>query len=290
MKKMILRSIGLYLNGLARIAPRKAARLGFDLFCYPFRVQINSKQKRFLDTAVQSSFEYNGVKIQTYQWGRGIKNILLLHGWQSHTYRWKKYIESLPKDDYTIHAFDAPGHGLSGGRFLSVPLYSEVIENFIGRIGNIETIISHSLGSFSALYTFYRKPDLPSNNLVTLSSPGEAQEFFDFYKKSLALSETCVNLIVNRFEDLFQRSPRDFSAPFFASSLKVPGLIIHDEEDDDTSVTHSKRIHAAWRNSRFIVTKGFGHNLRSDEVVKEVIKFVNQPSPHRSTPETSFVF
>jgi len=282
MKKMILRSIGLYLNSLALIAPRKTARLGFDLFCYPFRVPINAKQKVFLNTAVQSSFAFNGLMIQTYRWGSGPKNILLLHGWQSHTYRWKKYIESLSKEEYSIYAFDAPGHGLSSGKFLSVPLYSEVIENFIGRIGTIETIISHSIGSFSALYTFYRNPEIPSNNLVTLASAGEAQEFFDFYKKSLALSTKSAGLIANRFEELFQKAPRDFSAPFFASSMKVRGLIIHDEADDDTSVIHSLRIHAAWKNSRLITTKGLGHNLKSDEVVNEVIKFVNQPSLHQS--------
>lgn len=273
-----MKSIGLSLNILAYISPRKAAQIGLNLFCYPFRVPLNSKQKAFLDSATQSSFEHKGVRIQTYRWGSGPRNILLVHGWQSHTYRWKRYIESFPKEEYTIYAFDAPGHGLSSGKFLSVPLYSEVIENFIGRTGKMESIVSHSIGSFSALYTFYRNPTLTSDNLVTLASPGEAQEFFDYYARSLSLSEKSSNLISNRFEDLFQRSPGYFSAPRFASSLSVPGLIIHDEDDDDTSVLHSRRIHEAWKTSRFIMTKGFGHNLRSDQVVQEVIRFLRRPS------------
>lgn len=290
MKQMIFRSIGLCLNALAFVAPRKAARLGLDLFCRPVRTPITPKQKAFLETAAQSGFEHNGIKIQTYRWGNGPKNILLLHGWQSHTYRWKKYIETLPLENFTIHAFDAPGHGLSGGRFLSVPLYSEVIENFIDSIGKTETIISHSLGSFSALYTLYRRPDLASKNLVTLSSPGEAQEFFDFYKMSLGLSAKAVNLIANRFEDLFQKSLRDFSAPVFASTLKISGLIIHDEEDNETSIAHAKRIHDVWRNSQFLITRGLGHNLRSDEVVNAVFKFVNRSSAHLSVAEPSIKF
>jgi pimeloyl-ACP methyl ester carboxylesterase len=278
MKKLIMKSIGLYLNFLAYIFPQKAARIGLNLFCYPFRVPLNPKQKAFLDSAAQSSFEHKGVRIQTYRWGSGPRNILLVHGWQSHTYRWKRYIESISKEEYSIYAFDAPGHGMSGGKFLSVPLYSEIIENFISRTGKMESIVSHSIGSFSALYTFYRNPTLASNNLVTLASPGEAQEFFDFYARSLSLSEKSISLISNRFEDLFQRSPRYFSAPRFASSLNVPGLIIHDEDDDDTSVSHSRRIHEAWKTSRFIMTKGFGHNLRSDLVVQEVINFLSRPS------------
>ncbi|MBA4055172.1 MAG: hypothetical protein C0490_10705 [Marivirga sp.] len=276
MKKLIMKGIGLYLNSLAHIAPRKTAHFGFDLFCHPFRVPINAKQRAFLETASQSAFHYNGIKLRTYQWGNGPKNILLLHGWQSHTYRWKKYVESINKDEYTIHAFDAPGHGLSEGKFLSVPLYSEIIEDYIGRMGDVETIISHSIGSFSAIYTVYRNQNLPIKKLVSLASPGEAQEFFDFYKKSLALSEKSAGLIADRFYELFQKTPGDFSAPRFATALNIPGLIIHDQEDDDTSDIHSKKIHAAWKGSTFISTRGFGHNLRSDEVIKQVINFVGQ--------------
>lgn len=276
MKKLIMKGIGLYLNSLAHVAPKKAAHFGFELFCRPFRIPINAKQKAFLETASQSEFHHNGIKVQTYQWGRGSKNILLLHGWQSHTYRWKKYVESLSKDEFTIHAFDAPGHGLSEGKFLSVPLYSDVIEGYISRIGSVETVIGHSIGSFSAMYTFYRNRNLPIKKLVSLASPGEAQEFFDFYTKSLALSEKCAGLIAMRFFELFRKTPGDFSAPRFATVLNIPGLIIHDEEDEDTSDVHSKKIHAAWKGSTLISTKGFGHNLRSDEVIKQVISFVDQ--------------
>ncbi len=288
MKTLILRSMGIYLNSLSLIAPGKAAQLGFNLFCYPFRPTINSKQRAFLKSADQGTFEHNGVKIQCYRWGTGPKNILMLHGWQSHTYRWKKYIESLNKEEYSLHAFDAPGHGLSGGKFLTVPLYSEVIENYISRIGPLDSTISHSIGSFSALYTFYKNPKLSSGRIVTLASPGEAQEFFDFYQRSLALSNRCIQYVTDRFEEVFQMKPSGFSAPYFASSIQVPGLIIHDEEDDNTPVIHSRRIHEAWKNSRFIATKGLGHNLRSDDVVNEVMKFIQEPNFYQSASNDAF--
>lgn len=278
-----MKGVGLYLNSLAHVAPRKAAKIGFDLFCHPLRVPIHAKQRAFLESASQTAFVHGGIKLKTYQWGNGPKNILLLHGWQSHTYRWKKYIESLSKDEYTIHAFDAPGHGLSEGRFLSVPLYSEVIEDFIGRIGDVETIIAHSIGSFSAIYTYYRNKNLPIRNLVSLASPGEAQEFLEYYKKSLSLSEKSARLIAERFFEIFQKTPGDFSAPRFATALNIPGLIIHDEEDEDTSSVHSKKIHAAWKGSTLISTRGFGHNLRSDEVIRQVVHFIDrQISSHKA--------
>jgi pimeloyl-ACP methyl ester carboxylesterase len=276
MKAFITKSIGAGLNTLAHIAPARTARIGFELFCSPFRVPINEKQKAFLNTATQQTFNHKGNKIQTYRWGNGEKKILLLHGWQSHTYRWKIYVEALSKD-HTVYTLDAPGHGLSGGKLLNVPLYSEVIEEQLRRMESTDTIITHSLGGFATFYTFYRNPELHANKIITLASPGEAQEFFDFYKRSLRLSKKTSQLIVNRFEETFQKTPEFFSAPVFASSLKIPGLIIHDVEDSETPFHHAERIHRAWKNSKLIRTKGFGHNLKSQEVVKEVIQFVNDP-------------
>jgi pimeloyl-ACP methyl ester carboxylesterase len=276
MKALIPRIIGAGLNTLAYVAPTRAAHLGFELFCRPIRVPIKEKQKSFLDTAWQEAFDHNGTKIQTYRWGNGDKKILLLHGWQSHTYRWKIYIEELSKN-YTVYSLDAPGHGLSGGNQLSVPLYSEVIEAQMKRVGRIDAVITHSLGGFSAFYTFYRNPRLTVDKIITLASPGEASEFFDFYTRTLRLSEKSTKLIAKRFTEHFQKTPAFFSAPEFASSLTIPGLIIHDESDDETPFYHAERIHKAWKKSKLIKTKGFGHNLKSMEVTKEVIQFVHDP-------------
>ena len=186
MKALIPRIIGAGLNTLAYVAPAKTAHIGFELFCKPLRVPIKQKQKSFLDTAWQETFDHNGIKIQTYRWGNGYKKILLLHGWQSHTYRWKIYIEELSKN-YTVYSLDAPGHGLSGGNQLNVPLYSEVIEAQMKRIGKVDAMITHSLGGFSTFYTFYRNPQLMADKIIALASPGEAAEFFDFLYQSLAI-------------------------------------------------------------------------------------------------------
>lgn len=276
MKSLMMKSMGLYLNSLALIMPRKAARIGFNLFCSPFRTPVNIKHKQFLDTAEQSDFEYNGIQIRTYKWGSGENKILFLHGWQSHTYRWKNYIDSLNDKGYTLYAFDAPGHGLSGGKYLNVKIYSEVIETFLTKVAGVETIICHSVGSFSAIYALHRNPVLPAGRLVTLASPGEASDFFDFYQHTLGLSDKAIALITDYFNLTIGITLNDFSAPAFASSLKIPGLIIHDEDDPETSVDNSRRIHNAWDGSRFVVTKGFGHNLKSGEVLKEVVSFIQQ--------------
>lgn len=285
MKTLVTKGIGLYLNTLSWIAPEKAGRVGFELFCRPFRGKISPQHKAFFASADQFTITHKGEKIQLYKWGQGEKKIMFVHGWQSHTYRWKKYIEELNKEEFTIYSIDAPGHGLSSGKFMSLPLYSEVVEKAIRQLGKMDAVISHSIGGFTSIYTFYTHADLTPKKLVALASPGEVREFFDFYKAQLSLSERTLARILTHFKKEIGATPDFFSASKFASTLTNQGLLIHDEEDNETSVDNSKAIHQNWKNSILIVTKGKGHNLRSEEVASQVIKFV---SDIQDEPQTVF--
>lgn len=276
MKTLLVKLIGLYLNTLAVVSPAVAARKGFLLFCRPFRLPITQKQREFFNSADKFSLELDGHQVQGYKWGRGPKSILFLHGWQSHTYRWKSYIEALSKDEYTIYALDAPGHGLSSGDFLSVPLYSSLIEDFIKRNDGVHSVVAHSLGGFSLLYTFYRFPLLPVNNIILMAPPGEAKDFISVFKNTLGISNRAVNLVIDHFVSRYNVSPEYFSTARFAPSVNVKGLIIHDEEDPEAPYHYSIPLQKTWEKSRLVTTKGFGHNLRSSAVVKEVVEYIQE--------------
>lgn len=268
--------VGMYLDTLSVVAPSKAAKKGFLIFCHPFRIPISQKQLAFFNTAEKFQLSHHGHMIQGYRWGRGKKKILFLHGWQSHTYRWKTYVEALPKDEYSVYALDAPGHGLSSGNFLSVPLYSSLIETFIRDQNGLHSIVAHSLGGFSLLYSFYREPQLPVDRIVLLAPPGEAGEFISAFQKTLGVSDKTVKLVVDHFAQQFQVTPDFFSARKFAERLGVKGLIIHDEDDAEAPYHHSVPLQRAWAKSRLVTTKGFGHNLKSSSVVNEVIDYISE--------------
>ncbi len=170
--KTLLRMMGLGLNALSLIAPRRAGHYGFKLFCRPFRTPLKSHHRHFFASAHPFTFHHQGNLIQGYRWGNGARKVLFLHGWQSHSYHWKRYIEAFPPEEYTLYALDAPGHGLSGGHFLTVPLYAGLIESFVRQQDKIEVVISHSLGGFSMLYALHNCPSLPVKKLVVLASPG----------------------------------------------------------------------------------------------------------------------
>src|SRR5690606_36010549 len=199
MRTLITGTAGLWLEALARVAPPYAAKQGFQLFCRPWRPPLTTKQRAFLTSATAQDLLHEGYRVKTYRWGHGPRKILLLHGWQSHTYRWKAYIDAFPEDEYTLISLDAPGHGLSSGSFLSVPLYSSLVSRLVAENGPFLGVVGHSLGGFSLLYTVYREPDLPFDRMVLLAPPGEASDFIDVFRQTLRLSNHTINLVLDYF-------------------------------------------------------------------------------------------
>ena len=276
MKTIITKVLGAYLNTLGQVAPAKAARQGFYLFCRPFRSKLTDYHKQFLRSADQFSFEHDGINIQAYRFGNGPKKVLFLHGWQSHTFRWKAYIDALDKDEYSIYAFDAPGHGQSGGSYLNVPFYGNIIIQLIETMGDVHAVVGHSLGSFSALYMLHQRPSVKVGRMILMAPPGEANDFIQFYQNTLGLNPRTMGLINEYFNREFQKPITWFSTTRFAADVNIPGLIIHDKEDREAPYHYAERINKVWPKSNLITTEGLGHNLKSQTVVKVVTEFLDQ--------------
>ncbi len=273
-KKILIFSIGLYLNVLAWIAPSKAGRKGFFLFCRPRRRPVKPHHLEFLDTSEKFTVKYAGKRVQGYRWGTGERKILLLHGWESHSYWWKGVVNSLSKEQFSLYSIDAPGHGLSEGSYLNIPHYSGLIEQLVLSHGKIHAILGHSLGAFSSVYTMHRLPQLPVSKMVVMASPGEAKEFFSHLQKVLGLSQRSMKAIRDYFVEKLGHGPDYFSLEEFASTLTLPGLIIHDAEDKEAPYQHALQAHTNWKNSEMVTTTGLGHNLKSNELIEKVKQFL----------------
>lgn len=291
MQKTITKTIGSFLNTLAIVAPQTSATLGFKLFCYPVRAKLKNHHVQFLTQAKAFTYELDRNTVQVYKWGNGSKKILFLHGWQSHTYRWKNYIESISKDEYTIYAMDAPAHGMSSGSFFTVPLYSSSIKHLLSKLGNINTVVGHSIGGFSILHLLYHE-EHPIEKLVIMGAPGEATDFLSFYKETLNLSARTAQLVKNKFESFINKPIEYYSSVRFASTMTTPGLIIHDRHDDEAMYHYAEKLNGTWPNSKLIATENLGHNLKSAEVVEHVLDFIKEPvlkkqSAHKRNPVTA---
>lgn len=275
MNKLIIRSIGLYLNTLALVAPKAAGKKGFELFCWPRRIKMKPHQLEFLNQAEEKfTLHYAGKKVQAYRWGSGDKKVLLLHGWQSHSYWWRYVINRISKEEFTIYSLDAPGHGLSEGDFLNLPHYSGLIEQFIVEQKSLHAILTHSFGGFASVYTLHRLPHLPVSKMVVMAAPGEVEHFFAYYQQMLGLSQQATRVITDHFIDAIGHPPSYFQMKEFAKTLTQSGLIIHDTDDKEAPYKNAMAINAAWKDSKLITTTGLGHNLKSKDLVEEVARFI----------------
>jgi len=271
-QKLIIFSLGAYLNVINLLSKKIGGKHAFLVFCYPFSVRLKPAQAAFLKTSRQSILDFEGKKIAVYEWGSGPQTILCLHGLHSQTFRWKKFIEELDFEKYRVVAIDAPGHGKSEGKFLNAIVYARLIEKLL-EMYSAEYILAHSLGAFGSLYLFNEKPELSPKKMALLGTPGEVSEFLEAYGKVLKINQRVYDNMHRYIEKTIGKPPSYYSAEKFAKKQTAEGLLIHDTEDVDAPYKHAQSIHRNWENSELFTTTGFGHKLRDISVVEKVVAF-----------------
>ncbi len=272
--KAVPKTIGALLNASSLVSSKYAAAKALSLFATPRKGDINQKQASFLDSAKKEQLNFNGNAIMTYQWNGHNKTILLSHGWDSNTSRWKNLIELLQAQNFNVIALDAPAHGDSESKKFNAVLYSEFINAVCQRF-NPEIIIGHSVGGMASVF-FQHKYQLDSlNKLVLLGAPSEFEAILKNYTDMLGYNSKVVKSLDKLIEDSFGAPPSAFSTAKYCKSLDVEGLIIHDKKDRIIPYCDAKLIHKNFKNSKLISTTGYGHSLNHEEVHNHIVDFIN---------------
>ncbi len=277
--KIILQLISYYFNLLAWINPKISGKQAFYLFAYPFKAKLKKSQQKFLNSAEQFKLNVENKNVQCYKWGKGKETILFVHGWQSHSYRWKPYINSFDKKKYTLYAFDAPGHGNSEGPFCSIPLYEKTMDALMSREGQMDHLIAHSIGSFACASYMYHHQYSPFS-YISLASPFTANEFIADFRKRLQLTEKVHRHMSEYFIKYTGHPIQYYSHKTFNKAIKPKNtLIIHDKQDEATPYKNGIKLNQLMKKAsmkvELLITDGFKHSLRNPSVLEKVIAFVN---------------
>ncbi|WP_121667654.1 alpha/beta hydrolase [Mesonia aquimarina] len=273
--KYLPKIIGVQLNSLHLVKPKKAVNKTFYLFCSPRRGKVKPEQAPFLAQAKAKKVKHEKHFLQTYHWpGKG-KTVLLVHGWESNSYRWKSLIEKLQAEEFNIIAFDAPAHGHSEGTYIHVPLYSACINTMLKEF-QPDFIVGHSIGAMTTVFNQHKKPEKTLEKLVLLGPPSELTEIMNDFQKILKLKPRVMKDLENHFHTTLGYKFKEFSIAGFAEKLSQKGLIIHDKYDKIAPVQASRAIHENWRESNLIETEGAGHSLNNNFINTEIIQFLNQ--------------
>jgi pimeloyl-ACP methyl ester carboxylesterase len=271
---ILTKSIGFYINSLGILFPKKAAQLAYKLFSQPRIGKLNPLAiPDFLASANLKTIDYKHHKIQTYTWQGNDNIILLVHGWESNTTRWKKLFPYLQKTGSTIVAIDAPAHGLSNGSEFNAILYSEFVKTAVDTF-QPDAIIGHSVGGMSSYYYQYKHRNLKIKKLVLLGAPSDLRVIFSNYVQLLSLNLSMKNALENYFIAKFQLQLNDFSGEIFCQHIPTKAIIAHDEKDKIVSYSEAQKLAKVYKNAKFITTKGFGHSLHNEELYQEIADFL----------------
>ena len=271
--KILPRIYGTIYNATALVHPKLVARWAFITFCTIRKGGINEQQANFLSEAVATPRAMEGLMIMEYQWGGSGDTVILVHGWESNSGRWRNLIQMLVEKDFNVVAFDAPGHGNSTGKILNVPLYARCLEEVI-QTHNPKHLIGHSVGGMTTIYNQYKNPKNGIEKIVTTAAPSEFYEIMEEYQSMLGLSSRVMASLDQLVLKKFGFRIRDFSTSAFVASNTKKGLLVHDKEDPITPYHASEKVHKAWRNSLLISTSGFGHSLHQEEVNAAIVDFL----------------
>lgn len=266
--------MGIRLMALYKIKPKKAIHKAFKLFCTPRGGFVKPNQKDFLNSHKSELISYKKIKIQTYKWSGNGPKVLLLHGWDSHSFRWKEMVGHLRKKDYDIMAFDAPAHGFSEGNLLNVPIYNEVLNIMLNK-HQPEILIGHSMGGMTAVFNQYNRTYPGLKKMILLGAPSDLKRIMDGFQKILALSDKFMSVTENYFKSRYGYKFEDFSTQKFAKTIETSTLVIHDKYDKIVPYNEAIEIERSLKNSELMITEGAGHSLHKDKIYNKVLEFLS---------------
>ena len=275
LQKLIPKLYGLYFNLLVWFIPKKIAKQAFTVFATVRKGRVLPNQKEYLDNAKFEVVTIGDNKIQVYNWPGSKETVLLIHGWESNTWRWHKLIDKLQKEDYNIIAFDAPAHGYSTGKILHAPLYAEAVQALLLKY-EPKLVIGHSMGGMTLLYNESKNPNSHIEKMVTIGSPSEFHEILTHYKNLLGFNDKVKSVIETLVQKKFNFSTEEFSSSNFVQNNNKKGLIFHDRLDKIAPYHASVDVHKHWKGSELFSTEGFGHSMHQDVVNEKIIAFLKQ--------------
>ncbi len=274
MYKIIPKIIGGLLNILTPLFPKFTRNKAFDLLCRVKRIPISEEGQFFFSKGETLWLEIAGYKTALHHWGKGPKKILFIHGWMSHSQRWKQYVESLDINEFTCYALDAPGHGASEGNFLNLEIYREAYEEALEIIGPVEVLVGHSFGNLVAGYQFLFKPNVPVASYVIMGSPSGMDALFKYFDDILGLSPRMLRNLSIKINEVLKLPIDDISIQNFFKQLNKPVLLIHEETDRITPIIPIKEAAAEADRIEVFYTTGLDHTLKSPEILKMVNNFI----------------
>lgn len=266
-----MRAIRFGIQSLWAVAPKVAAAATARLFLRtpprPKRVSTFTEGARRLDLGLSQD------RLAVWTWGEG-PTVLLVHGWGGRAAQMRSFVAPLVSAGHRVVAFDAPGHGSSAGRELSMPSFAAAIRRVGDVFGPVHAVVAHSLGA--AASTLAMSDGLAVARAVFLGPPASPVGWFESMARFLQLDATATSAARASLESRVGRRLEDLTAEVLGPQVSTPLLVVHDRGDAEVQWKEGARIARSVPGATMISTEGLGHRriLRDRTVVETAVRFV----------------
>ncbi len=264
---------------LSETAPAAAGLVADWMFFTPWRT---SRHTDWPEGGTPITASVDGVTVRGSTWGDG-PPVFLVHGWAGTGAQMGAFVAPLVDRGFRVVAWDAPGHGSSGGWRSSMVTFARVIDAMAGRFGAPPAIVAHSLGGAAAVFAARR--GLRVERLCLVGSPAHPVSWAETFAADFGLGDRAIARMKRRVEDRLRVGWDELEVPELARGLAQRFLLVHDAGDREVPPADSEEIAAVLEDVQVLRTAGLGHRriLRDPEVVQAVVEFVGRPRSAWST-------
>jgi pimeloyl-ACP methyl ester carboxylesterase len=262
---------------LSSFSKRKAAASALDLFRTP-QTRNTRLPSQIFDKAEKLQFDIDGITVHGYSWNHNVlKKVLIIHGFESSIVNFDHFVFPLMDKGYGVLAFDAPGHGRSGGTTITAPLFANMIKMICEKYGPVQSFMAHSFGGLTLSMALENMEHNESFKVVFIAPLTELKTAAENFFHLLNLDEKVQKEFEELITDLGGHSVEWYSIGRAIKNINSQVLWLHDEDDDQTPIRDALKVKKEnLHNVKFLITKGLGHSqiYNDKEVVQEIIDFL----------------
>lgn len=264
-----------YISLLEKMSFKLAAKEITRRFFSPIPYKTPLRELPFIESAECSPILVGSTRGSVHILGEGKKVAVFIHGWSGRGSQVFALAPALVEAGFKVYAITAPAHGNNPGKTTHMLEFADTIKALFQDIGKFDALIAHSIGGAAAINAVAE--GVKVDKLVILGAPSSISNVIVDFCNRLHLSERYNQYISRYLKENYHSDVESFSPMRVITQIaETPGLIIHDKEDIDVNYREAERLHNAWPNSQFLLTKGLGHRriLNDPKVIQATVDFI----------------
>lgn len=254
-----------------------AGWLAFLMFLKPPRRRLEPADAPILAQAQRTTRRCGGDRFTVWHWEQaGGPVVVLLHGWGSHAARFANFVAPLKAAGFSVIGIDAPAHGTSPGQFSDLPRFRDSLAEVLRAHEPIHAVVGHSLGGGAVLTVLAETADHHPKKICLFGVPSDMDYILESFAMMLGLKPRALANLRARFNRKFGRAASTVSVAAAAPSVRIPVLVVHDEDDNVAPIAQGAALVAAIPGAQLWRTRGLGHSgaLRHAETIERVVRFL----------------